>query len=449
MGEGRSAGGHSGHIARLHPTVRGARYSSGVEQALWFALGVIVMIAGLALSIALHEWGHYRPAKAFGVTITRFMVGFGPTLFSRQRGGTEFGVKAIPLGGYVSMKGMVPSEASGSMGDENDSRGSFYRLSVPRRIVVMLGGPVMNLVIAVVLYALLLMGFGTVQPGLTVGSVSECVVPATETRTTCLPTDLPAPGAEAGLLPGDVIVAVDGVQVEGWLDVTDIIRAHPGTPLALDVVREGNPVRLSITPVLTERFAIDDRGEVVLDDSGNPVIVSVGFVGFGAALETVRQPIGAVVPAVWDNITGVATILWTLPERMVQVAEAAFGPEERDPNGPVSVVGVGRIAGEIASIGDIDTTDRVAGFIALLASLNIALFVFNLIPLLPLDGGHVAVALIDGGRRAVARLRGLAEPAPFDASRLVPLTLVVVVLLAGMSVLLMYADIVNPISLIE
>jgi membrane-associated protease RseP (regulator of RpoE activity) len=134
---------------------------------------------------------------------------------------------------------------------------------------------------------------------------------------------------------------------------------------------------------------------------------------------------------------------------MVQVGQAAFGDDERDPNGPISVVGVGRIAGEIASIDSIETQDRIASFLALLASLNIALFVFNLIPLLPLDGGHVAVALIDGIRRRFAKIRGQPAPRPTDPQRLMPLTLVVIAALISMSVLLMYADIVNPISLVQ
>lgn len=435
-----------------------------MDSTLWFIVGVIALIVGLAVSIGLHEWGHFAPAKRFGVGITKFMIGFGPTLWSTRRGETEFGVKAIPLGGFVAMHGMfAPSDSHkrGSAGTDfagldepdaadtfDDSR-SFYRLSVPKRIVVMLGGPVMNLIIAFLLYAVLLTGFGIVQPSLTVGSVSECVLPATETRQTCQPGDPVAPGNQAGVEPGDRITAVDGVEVDSWLEMTEIIRAHPGETLTLDVERDGVSRQLRITPLLTERFAIDDRGEVLLDADGVPVIEQVGFVGIGSALESARQPVTEVPVVVWDNVTGVARILWTLPERMVQVAQAAFGADERDPNGPISVVGVGRIAGEIASIDDIETTDRVASFLALLASLNIALFVFNLIPLLPLDGGHVAVALIDSVRNKVATIRGKPAPRPMDPQRLMPLTLVVVALLISMSVLLMYADIVNPISLVQ
>jgi Zn-dependent protease len=170
-------------------------------------------------------------------------------------------------------------------------------------------------------------------------------------------------------------------------------------------------------------------------------------VGISSALENQRQPVTEVLPAVWDNTVGVARIIATLPQRLVDTARAAFGPEERDPNGPISVVGVGRIAGEIATVDTLSLRDRTASLIGILASLNVALFVFNLIPLLPLDGGHVAVALFDSVRRKVVRARGKPDPGPVNASRLVPLTLVVVAILGGMSVLLMYADIVNPIRL--
>lgn len=479
----------------LPSILSGGDYGYGVESTIWFIVGVLALIVGLGISIGLHEWGHFYPAKRFGVGITKFMVGFGPTLWSKKPGETEFGIKAIPLGGYVAMHGMFapsergpsergpsekgpgengpgergpsanrPSESARRRGgagtdfaglddhdgpDEFDDSRSFYRLSVFRRIVIMLGGPVMNLLIAAVLYAVLLMGFGVVQPSLTVGSVSQCVLPATETRTDCRPGDPAAPGNQAGMEPGDVILAVDGQDVDSWLVLTEIIRDHPGDTLSLTIDREGTTRDIRVTPLLTERFAMDSRGQVDVDANGDPVVEAVGFVGIGAALETARQPVTQVPVAIWDNVEGVTRVIVTLPQRMVQVSQAAFGEDERDPNGPISVVGVGRIAGEIASIDDIENHDRIAGFIGLLASLNIALFVFNLIPLLPLDGGHVAVALIDGIRRKAASIRGSPPPNPTNPQKLMPLTLVVVAALISMSVLLMYADIVNPISLIQ
>jgi len=440
-----------------------------VESALAFALGVLVIALGLIVSIALHEWGHYFPAKKFGVYVSQFMIGFGPTLFSRMRGETEVGIKAIPLGGYVAMAGMyatgkpekaravsttgfldtVTGEASVSEEElpaDIDER-SFYRLPLHKRIIIMLGGPVMNLVVAIVLYAVVLVGFGVPGLSLKIGSVSECVLAATQTRTECLPGDAAAPGAVAGIRPGDRVLAISGEPVESWFALTEAIRRSPGTPLSITVIREGVPLDLTLTPLLTERYAFDERGEILLDADSNPRVENVGFAGIGSEFENQRQSPTKVLPAVWDNVLGVGKVIATLPERLVDTAQAAFGPEERDPEGPISVVGVGRIAGEIASVDSLAIRDRVASLIGIVASLNVALFVFNLVPLLPLDGGHIVVGIFDSLRRKIHHARGRPDPGPVDASRLLPLTLVVIVILGGMSLLLMYADIVSPIRL--
>jgi membrane-associated protease RseP (regulator of RpoE activity) len=198
--------------------------------------------------------------------------------------------------------------------------------------------------------------------------------------------------------------------------------------------------------VLTERVVTDDQGQPVLDENGDPRTETVGLIGITSSYENVPQPATAVLPEVGNNIVAVGKIIVTLPQRLWQVGEAAFGGAERDPNGPIGVIGIGRLAGEITSYEDAPVVDRIAQLTGMLASLNVALFVFNLIPLLPLDGGHVAGALWEALRRRVAKIRQRPDPGPVDTARLIPITLVVTGVLGVMTLLLVYADIVNPIS---
>jgi membrane-associated protease RseP (regulator of RpoE activity) len=440
-----------------------------VDSVLAFIVGVVIIVIGLAISIGLHEIGHLLPAKLFGVKVTQYMIGFGPTIWSRRKGETEYGVKAIPLGGYISMIGMFPpakgeqakadstgffrglvqdardsSTESITAGDEHRA---FYLLPVWKRIIIMFGGPFMNLLLAFVFFGVLLMGFGVAQPSTTIGSVSECALPATSERQTCEVGDPAAPGAAAGIEPGDRIVSIAGEPIESWNESTAIIRDHAGEPVALVVERGGQKLDLEVTPMLSERYQLDDKGAIVTDAAGAPLTEEAGFVGIGTVIETVRQPVTAVPAFVGENVAGVTGIILNLPQRMIDIAEAAFGPGERDPNGPMSIVGAGRVAGEVAATDQLEVVQKAAGLIGLLGSLNIALFVFNLIPLLPLDGGHIAGALWEAIRRGFAKLFRRPDPGPVDLAKLMPLTLAVVVVLGGMSALLIYADIVKPVQL--
>lgn len=440
-----------------------------------YLVGVLILVFGVAISIAVHELGHLGPAKLFGVRCTQYMIGFGPTLWSRKIGDTEYGLKAIPLGGYVRMMGMFPpkpgrpvtagttgrwtlmveqarAEAASEVSPEDSGR-LFYERAVPKRLVIMLGGPVMNLLIATGLLAVIMTAFGTAALTTTVASVSQCVIPAdAPADRTCQAEDPPAPAAQAGLQPGDVIVAFDGTPVESWTQIRDRIRANHGTPLRITVRRDGQPVTLTAVPLVNDRPVLDADGNVVTGSDGKATLESVGFLGISPGSELVRQPLSAVPGALGEALGKVAGVVLHIPAKMVGVTKAAFGASERDPNGPVSIVGAARFAGEIGSAQGseelpISIDNRVAGWLGLIASLNLALFVFNLIPLLPLDGGQVAGAVWEGVKRGIARLLRRPDPGPVDVARALPLAYGVASLLIGMSVLLIYADIVRPVRL--
>ena len=436
-------------------------------EILLYVGGILFMLIGLGLSIGLHEVGHLVPAKLFGVRVGQYMIGFGPRLWSKRIGETEYGFKMLPLGGFISMSGMYPaSKTAGpakgvfrtliqdarSANDETIAEGAedrvFYRLPVWKRVVVMLGGPLMNLLLAVIIFTVLVSGIGVQQGTTTIASVTECVVPAESTATECSADDPASPAAEAGIEPGDVLVSIDGQPVSTFADATAIVQAAPGETLDMVVRRDGAEQTLRITPIAAERTITDASGQPILDEAGEPVVKEVGYVGMGSQMGYVQQPLSAGPEMTADNVARVASLIVTLPVRLWDVGVSLVTGGERDPNGPLSVVGVGRIAGEVAAT-DAPILNRFAVLLGLLGSLNIALFVFNLIPLLPLDGGHVVVALWEGIKRNWAKLFRRPPPAPVDATRLVPLTVVVAVLLIGMGALLLVADLFNPVDILQ
>ena len=444
-----------------------------------YIVGVLVVALGVGLSIALHEIGHLVPAKKFGVKVTQYMVGFGPTVWSRNKGGeTEYGVKAIPLGGYIRMIGMFPpkpgdpenqlrasstgrftqlmDQARQDSMDEvspGDEHRVFYKLSVPKKVVIMMGGPVMNLLIAFVLLGgiLTLYGIPTATPLIT--SVATCVPSAAPTidkpQPDCAAGDPASPATLAGLQKGDRIVSVNGTPVTLWDQVTPLIRQSAGQTMTLVVERNGSQVTLQAPIAALSRAAYVDSDKVKVDANGKVVTEQVGYLGATPSGELIKGTVLQVPGFVWNAFTQTAGVVVNVPQKMVGVVQAAFGSGERDPNGPISVVGVGRVGGEIASadLGPDSTTAKFMTLLSLIAALNMALFVFNLIPLLPLDGGHVAGALWEGAKRSWARVRGKPNPGYVDVAKALPVAYTMALVLITMSALLIYADIVKPVKL--
>jgi membrane-associated protease RseP (regulator of RpoE activity) len=445
-----------------------------------YFLGVLFIALGISVSIALHELGHLIWAKKFGVKVTHYMVGFGPTVWSRQRGETEYGLKAVPLGGFIRMIGMFPPKpgADPSMlrasstgrfsqlmdqartesmeqvkpGDEDRV---FYKLTAPRKLVVMLGGPTMNLLIAAVLLGGIFTLYGVGELTGRVSAVSQCVQTVLangQAPAACSPSDPKAPANVAGIRPGDRIISLAGQPVSSWDDVRALVRPNGGHRISVVVERGGKRLTLAATPILNNVPRVDAQGNLVLGPDGKALTDRVGFMGFSPSAELVKQPLSAVPALVGDQVARTAGVVFRIPQKMAGIAKAAFGDGARDPNGPMSVVGVGRVAGEVADgqlsgVAGSSGYDKFVVLISLIASLNLALFVFNLIPLLPLDGGHAAGALWEGLKRQVARLRGRPNPGYVDVAKALPVAYAVSVALIGMSVLLIYADVVNPIKL--
>ncbi|HEY0249800.1 MAG TPA: site-2 protease family protein [Gryllotalpicola sp.] len=430
-----------------------------MESVLLFLFGIVVILVGIGVSIGLHELGHLTAAKAFGVKVTQYMIGFGNTLWSRKIGETEYGVKSLPIGGYIAMIGMFPPGADGRQprrgrlaefidsvrqssaetvapGEENRA---FYAAAPWKRIIIMLAGPVMNLVIAVVVIGIITVGVGVPSSIPVVDSVSQCLKPATSASTSCSGSDPVAPAALAGLQAGDRIVSVAGHRITDYSTASDLIGAAAGTPITVVVERDKQNVTLTMTPVLSSKTVYDAQGKAKVEQAG--------VVGFAFAQGYVRQPVSAVPTLIGRQLGQVTGVFLNLPNRMVQVWNAAFGTQKRDPNGPVGLIGVGRLAGQVASDTAAPFLGRFEWLLSIIAALNMSLFVFNLVPLLPLDGGHVLGALWEQGKRWwFALFRRGKTPKHVDMARLMPLTFGVVTVLIAMELLLAYADLVKPIS---
>ena len=425
-----------------------------------YALGVVLFLIGVVVSIALHEIGHMAPAKAFGMKVTQYFVGFGSTLWSTKRGETEYGFKAIPLGGYVKIVGMLPPEpgsdkvretntglftqmvsdareAEYEQVTEADKGRLFYEHPWWQKIIVMAGGPFMNIVIAFVLYSILIVGIGLMKPTTTIEAVSDCAITDAEIGRTCEPTDPITPAKKIGLQPGDKIISFNGVAATDWRTVSEAIRANGSKEATIVVERDGAELEFTTTTTVLARAALDDPSRVE----------DVGFLGVTPTLVRESGTFGDVSTVMIDLSKQVGIAIWNLPERMVGVVKAAFGAE-RDIESPVSIVGASRVAGEMTAVPEQTALDRATNLLSLLAVLNLFLALFNLIPLLPLDGGHIAGALWEALRRGFAKLLGRPDPGYVDVAKMLPVAYGVGMVLIMMSVILIYADIVNPVKVL-
>ncbi|MBL7258107.1 M50 family metallopeptidase [Paractinoplanes lichenicola] len=363
--------------------------------------GTLLFLIGICLSLAWHEAGHMLAARAFGMKVRRFFVGRGPTVFSFRRGETEYGLKALPIGGFCDIAGLTSLD---ELTPDEQPR-AMWRYPTWKRTTVMLAGPVMHVILAgAILYAMALtVGLPNLRP------VTEPVVASTS----CVGAVCPA--AEAGLREGDRIESVGGTPTPRWADVLTTVRAADG-PTALVVRRGGETLTLTVD-IAQGRMGASPQPPPAYVEGGLPE--TVAFTG--------------------DLLKSSISQLAAFPERIPAVIKAIGG--EREADTPISMVGASRLGGEAVERG------LWATFVLLLVSLNLFLAVFNLLPLLPLDGGHIAVVWFERVRDFVRRLRGRPAGGPVDFTRLFPATMVLIVIGGAVMALTITADIVNPIRL--
>ncbi|MET8503731.1 site-2 protease family protein [Streptomyces sp. NPDC004787] len=426
-------------------------------------LGIVLFALGLLVSIAWHELGHLSTAKLFGIRVPQYMVGFGPTIWSRKKGETEYGIKAIPAGGYIRMIGMFPPgkdgrvearstspwrsmiedarEASFEELQPGDEDRLFYTRKPWKRVIVMFAGPFMNLVLAVVLFFGSAMAIGFETQTTKVAGVQKCVIAQSEKRETCRPGDPVSPAYAAGLKDGDRIVAFNGTPVADWNTLSDRIRATIG-PATVTVERAGRRIDLHPTLIKNEVYAKDADGRVIQPLRTQPA----GYLGFASKTEVLPLTFGQSVDRMSDQLqAGVESVI-ALPGKIPALWNAAFGDGERAKDSPVGVVGAARISGELMAI-EAPPQTRLVFFLNLVVMFNVSLFLFNMLPLLPLDGGHIAGALWESIRRHTARIFKRPDPGPFDVAKLMPAAYVVAGVFVCFTLLVLVADIVNPVKL--
>ena len=392
-------------------------------------IGWLIFLFALLISVMLHESGHFVAAKRFGMKCTQYFVGFGPTLWSTFRGETEYGIKALPLGGFVKITGMTSMEDV----DPQDEPRSFRRHPGWQRLIVLGAGSFMHFVLAFFLIFGLALGIGIENDNTTqLGTVTTCV-PATRAALVndapCTASDARSPAAIAGLKVGDTVTAFDGVKVANWTQLENVIKtAKAGQEVTFQVDRAGKPLTLH-----TRLANVPGWGSYL-----------------GVAATTVFQsasPLGAIKYAgtgFSQTVTGSVSALGSIPAAIPKLfakdrAQTAAG-------NVTSVVGAARDTGE-AVAANVGWEYKVTFVLLLIASLNIFVGLFNLVPLLPMDGGHIAVVIWERVRAWFARLRHRADPGLVDYRKLVPVSFGVFMVLIVFASLLILADIVNPVNI--
>jgi membrane-associated protease RseP (regulator of RpoE activity) len=403
-------------------------------------IGVIAFVVALLATVMLHESGHFLTAKRFGMKATQFFVGFGPTLWSRTRGETEYGIKAILLGGYVRIVGYTPLEQI----EPGDERRAFYRQPARQRAIVIAAGVVINLIVGYLLLVAVNLTTGLPEGQnrtATVESISPCVPPSMDKP--CGSGAPRSPAAEAGLRPGDRVVSLAGRPVRDWDDLrAAILAAKPGAEVSM-VVRgasrqsqsrqsqsrqQPRTLRLRLADVDGHAFlGMSPRVLVAHWDRKGPLSASAVAVGqFGTYLGQLGR-IAVDLPAAIPKL---------------------FSPERaQTPAGQVgSVYGAGEVSGQIFASNQ-SWRYKIFLFLSLVISVNIFVGVLNLLPLLPMDGGHLAVLCYERAKARIAKSRGRPDPGTVDMTKLMPVTYIAVVLLVGLGVLLILADVLNPLKL--
>lgn len=376
----------------------------GAWAALFVVLGfvnpwILAFVVGVLVSVLLHEVGHFWTARRSGMRVTQFFMGFGPRVWSTHRNGVEYGLRAIPLGAFVRIIGMNSLDEVAP----EDEASTYRQASFPRRLLVITAGSLMHLVIAIVTI---------VSVYAVAGRVEE------SGRVTIYGVSADTPAAAAGIQPGDIVTAVDGVPVTDAATFRSVLGGTaPGTTVEL-ALRRGADV-VSTTATLTQsEFAAE--GEVR------------GFLGVSSdSIERVEQSVGsAFVDGPRDLVRGLgqATVGILKVLNPVNVFGHLVGTNDDPESRPTTLVGAARMSDDYGS------ADGWAGLLTLLAALNVSVGVFNMFPLLPLDGGHAAIAVYErlrerGGRRHFA-----------DVSRLMPLVTITVALLAFMFFTGLYLD---------